>query len=793
MRITSIKSRVLILLHISVLIVLSSCKIKTVDNQDATSKQQNLSMSNDSIVNYPQIYLEKIDANWFDGNSKFWYKCNRPNGTKEFIMVDAKTGEKRAAFDHAKVAALIGNETKAGSLPVYKLEFTEGADSLFLILNNGSTWLFNNASNSLIKAPERIISSNKKSPEPDSSASPDLSDATRPVEYKTSDKYPKTVLSPDGKKEAFVKNNNLWLRDMATKSEMQLSADGSRDFSYHRDAVRIRSLHIEVVFMRYNHPDFPETLPEVYWSPDSKYLVAIRSKVVSESRLELAGMIPQFQFRKDDLPSIPYLRIGGEIPTQDVHLFNVNEAKAVKLDHSLWDNPLGLSKFRWDKASESFYFRYLKRGFQLIREIRISARDKKAMVIVEEKSKTFVDQFKTYGFPLKDGKELFYTSERDGWNHLYMFDAINGGLKRQLTKGEWVVRSIERVDEKAGLVWYWAGGVNKEEDPYYLHLGKAKIDGSGWEIVTSGNGTHTVVWSPDRKYFIDTWSRVDLPPVHVLRDAEDGNLICELEKADATEFLNRGYKFSKPFVAKGRDGSTDIYGIIHYPYNFNPKEKYPIIEYIYSGPMVAVVPKEFATSYFSTEILKRNGYVVVQIDGMGTNCRSKAFQDVAWKNIQDAGFPDRILWIKAAAAEYPWMDTTRVGIYGCSAGGQSAMRAVLDHSDFYKASVADCGIHDNRLDITTWSERWLGWPIDSSYAASSNIDDAYKLGGALLLTVGEEDKICDPSCTYKAIEALTKAGKEFEYMTFPGQGHGAGFCPKGDELRLKFFNKHLKN
>ncbi len=792
MRITSIKSRVLILLHLSILIVLSSCKIKTVENQDTTSKQQNLSMNNDSIVNYPLIYLEKIDANWFDGNSKFWYKCNRPNGTTEFIVVDAKTGEKRAAFDHAKVAALIGNESKAGSLPIRELEFTEGTDSIYLILDNGSTWLYNNTSNSLKIVTERIITSNKKSPDPDSSASPDLRNATTPVEYKTADKYSKTVISPDGKKEAFVKNNNLWLRDMATKSEMQLSTDGSWDFSYHRDAVRIRSITIEAALMRFNHPDFPETLPEVYWSPDSKYLVAIRSKVVSESRLELSGMNSQIQFR-DNIPSIPYLRIGGEIPTQDVHLFNVNEAKAVKLDHSLWDTPLELSKFRWDKASENFYFRYLKRGFQLVREIRLSTRYKKAMVIAEEKSNTFVDQYKIYGYPIKDGKELIWTSERDGWNHLYVIDALSGIVKSQLTKGEWVVRSIERVDTKAGLVWFWAGGVNQDEDPYYLQLGKAKIDGSGWEIATSGNGTHTVAWSPDRKYFIDTWSRVDLPPVHVLRDAEHGNLICELEKADATAFLNRGYKFPKPFVAKGRDGNTDIYGVIHYPYNFNPKEKYPIIEYIYSGPHVAAVPKEFAPHYFSTEILKRNGYVVVQIDGMGTNWRSKAFQDVAWKNIQDAGFPDRILWIKAAAAEYPWMDTTRVGIYGGSAGGQSAMRAVLDHSDFYKASAADCGIHDNRLDITTWSEPWLGWPIDSSYVVSSNIEDAYKLGGALLLTVGEEDKIVDPSCTYKAIEALIKAGKEFEYMTFPGQGHGAGFSPEGEELRLKFFNKHLKN
>ena len=245
-------------------------------------------------------------------------------------------------------------------------------------------------------------------------------------------------------------------------------------------------------------------------------------------------------------------------------------------------------------------------------------------------------------------------------------------------------------------------------------------------------------------------------------------------------------------MATGRDDSTQIYGIIHYPSNFDPNVSYPVIEAIYAGPHGAHVPKSFSPRSYSPGNLGTNGYVVVQIDGMGTNYRSKAFHDVAWKNIKDAGFPDRIRWIKSAAKERPWMNLDRIGIFGGSAGGQNAMRAVIDHAGFYKAAAADCGCHDNRLDKIWWNEAWMGWPVDESYEQSSNIVDAPDLKGELLLTVGERDKNVPPESTYKLVEALEKANKRFEYFPIEDYGHGAGEGRLGMQKRIEFFNKHLK-
>ena len=302
-------------------------------------------------------------------------------------------------------------------------------------------------------------------------------------------------------------------------------------------------------------------------------------------------------------------------------------------------------------------------------------------------------------------------------------------------------------------------------------------------ILTEGDGTHSAQFSPDHRFFIDTWSRVDLPPVNELRRSDDGKLVCKLEEADASELFATGWQPPERFVAKGRDGVTDIYGVIFRPTNFDPNKKYPVIENIYAGPQDSFVPKSFRASYEQEELAEL-GFIVVQIDGMGTSNRSKKFHDVCWKNLGDAGFPDRILWMKAAAAKYPYMDLTRVGIYGTSAGGQNALRGLLAHGDFYKAAAADCGCHDNRMDKIWWNEQWMGWPVGPHYDEQSNVTQAHKLQGKLLLMVGEMDKNVDPASTMQVVNALIKADKDFELIVFPGAGHGVP--PEKD-----FFSKLL--
>ena len=328
------------------------------------------------------------------------------------------------------------------------------------------------------------------------------------------------------------------------------------------------------------------------------------------------------------------------------------------------------------------------------------------------------------------------------------------------------------------------------QDPYYIQHCRVNFDGSGLVVLTEGDGTHTLQYSPGHRFLIDTWSRVDSPPVNELRDGDTGKIMCELEKTDASELDASGWKAPEPFTAKGRDGITDIYGVVWLPKDYDSAKKYPVIEDIYAGPQDSFAPKAFSTHYPQQE-LADSGFIVVQSDGMGTANRSKKFHDVCWKNLKDGGFPDRVLWIKAAAQKYSGMDLTRVGIYGTSAGGQDALRGILDYGDFYKACVADSGCYDNRMDKIWWNEQWRGWPVDESYVRSSCVPDAHKLKGKLLLMVGELDKNVDPASTFQVVNALIKADKNFDLLDMPGAGHGVARTPYGKRRLEEFFVKTL--
>ncbi|RYZ13860.1 MAG: S9 family peptidase, partial [Sphingobacteriales bacterium] len=333
---------------------------------------------------------------------------------------------------------------------------------------------------------------------------------------------------------------------------------------------------------------------------------------------------------------------------------------------------------------------------------------------------------------------------------------ISGAEKKQITQGNWVVREIDSIDHRKRQIWFQASGMNPGEDPYFKHYYRIGFDGGGLVKLSEGNAHHRASFSPNRKYFIDNYSRVDQAPVFELKRTADGKSLMQLEKTVIEDYLATGIKLPEVFVAKGRDGQTDIWGIMFRPSNFDPSKKYPIIEQIYAGPQDAFVPKTFS-NYGETQSLAELGFIVVQIDGMGTYNRSKAFHDVCWKNLADAGFPDRILWMKALAAKYPFADTSRVGVYGTSAGGQNAAGAVLFHPGFYDAAVSACGCHDNRVDKQWWNEQWMGYPVGKHYDEQSNITNAHKLEGSLFLIVGEADENVPPESTYRVVDALIKA------------------------------------
>lgn len=361
---------------------------------------------------------------------------------------------------------------------------------------------------------------------------------------------------------------------------------------------------------------------------------------------------------------------------------------------------------------------------------------------------------------------------------------------RQITKGNWFVRAVQHVNEKQGVIYFSASGVNKKEDPYLVHFYRIDLDGKNMVCLTPDEGNHTVAYSPDYRYLVDTYSKVDQAPVTQLRSAVDGRLLKTLETADISKLKSNGWVAPEVFVAKGRDGKTNIWGVIQRPTNFDPSRKYPIIEYIYAGPSDAYTPKSFTSYNWNMTGLAELGFIVVQLDGMGTSYRGKKFEEVCYKNLQDAGFPDRMAWIRAAARKYPYIDAENVGIFGASAGGQESTTAVLLHGDFYKAAYSSCGCHDNRMDKIWWNEQWMGWPVDSSYVRASNVYNAHKLKRPLMLVVGELDDNVDPASTMQVADALIKANKDFELVVLPGVHHTMGES-YGEHKRYDFFVKHL--
>jgi hypothetical protein len=572
--------------------------------------------------------------------------------------------------------------------------------------------------------------------------------------------------SPDGKWTALVRDHNVFVRsaDSEDAEEIQLSTDGREGLAYENLA----------------------------WTPDSTTLLAARTEPGDNFEVHLIESSPK-EGGRAKLHSRPYPLPGDKFPIAELHLFTLADRQQIKPKVDRID--FQASRPHWLRGGAAFAYEQVDRGHQRFRLIEVDCHTGATRTLIDERSKTFI-WTNHYGesMPppvtwLENSQELIYCSERDGWRHLYLFDAKAGVVKNAITQGEWVVRGIERIDEAKRQIWFRASGMNADQDPYFIHFYRVNFDGTGLVALTAGNGNHRVEYSPDGQFLVDSYSRVDLPTVHELRRVVDGSLVSEFEHGDASELEEAGWEAPEVFTAKGRDGMTDIWGIISRPPDFDPAKRYPVIEYIYAGPQDSYVPKSFSPAR-QFAALNALGFIVVQIDGMGTANRSKAFHDICWHNLKDAGFPDRILWHKAVAAKYPQYDLERLGTYGGSAGGQNAAGAVIFHGDFYKAAVAGCGCHDNRMDKASWNEQWMGYPVGPQYAESSNIDHAAQLTGKLMLIVGELDDNVPTESTYRFADALIKAGKDFDLVVVPGAGHGMGGA-YGERRLRDFFVRHL--
>ena len=576
----------------------------------------------------------------------------------------------------------------------------------------------------------------------------------RPDRWRRREEAPVPVVSPDKKWEPYVKDNNLYLSPVRDekekdkpKEEIALTMDGTANLRYDGWSI--------------------------IWSPDSRKLATVKVRDVQERRIPLIESSPSSQ-KQPILQWRNYAKPGDVLPVYLPVLFDVEARKQMALNVTPYENQFYLNLTGWREDSRAFTFEFNQRGHQRYVIGEVSAADGSIRHLVDEQTKTFIYYYNNYRYDLDDGKELLWISERDGWRHLYLIDGTSGQVKRQVTKGEWVLRQVDYVDETNRVVYFTASGFNKGEDPYNLHYCRINLDGTGFTDMTPENGNHRVTFSADRSYFTDVYSRPDLPPVSQLKRTSDASVVAGLQRCDVSALQAESWQMPEVFCAKGRDGQTDIWGNIYRPMHFDASKSYPVVEFIYAGPHDSHVDKDFKPAHHLVSKLVELGFIVVSIDGMGTSNRSKAFHDVCWKNLKDAGFPDRIAWMKAAGAKYKYMDLNRVGIYGWSAGGQNAMAALLFHNDFYKVAVALCGCHDNRMDKIWWNEQWMGYPIDASYSTSSNVDNAYRLKGKLLLINGELDDNVDPASTLQVVSALMKANKNFEQLYLPGKTHSLG-------------------
>jgi len=707
---------------------------------------------------------------WIARTHKAYYR-RTVKGGHDFILVDADAKTKAPAFDHAKIASALGSATgktyTALELPFNAFDYVDSERSIQFTAED-AVWRCELAASTCRKATAEEMQQGGRGGRGGGAGAAGGGRGGGPQ-----GDAPQVRLSPDKKTEALIWNYNISVRDAATKkNETVLSTDGSEGNPYE--------------------------LNSIVWSPDSKKIAANRVRPGYRREVHYVESSPADQVQPKHSVNV-YAKPGDVLALPQPVLFDVATKKQTVLDSSLFPNPYSLTRFVWRKDSRAVTFEYNQRGHQLYRVLEADAATGKVRTVLAEEPKTFfnyrtangnlADSGKQFRYDVEDGRDVIWMSERDGWNHLYMIDGQTGQVKHQITKGNWVVRAVIKVDEPSKEILFSAGGMNAGKDPYFLNVYRINFDGTGLKPLTTGDGNHNVVFSEDGTLYIDMWSRVDMPPTSELHKTADASLVMPLETSDIAALQAAGWKPPEVFVAKGRDGTTDIWGVIYRPSNFSAAKKYPVIENIYAGPQGSFVPKSFG-AYNGMQSIAELGFIVVQIDGMGTSNRSKAFHDVAWKNLADAGFPDRILWHKSVAAKYPYYDITRVGIYGTSAGGQNALGGLLFHADFYKAGVSASGCHDNRMDKIWWNEHWMGWPIGPEYSASSNVDNAKNLTGDLLLIYGEMDTNVDPSSTMQVVNQLIKHNKNFDLLGIPGANHTSG-GPYGDHKRWDFFVQHL--
>lgn len=692
------------------------------------------------------LVFHEVRATWLKGD-RFWYRDAGPNGI-EFTIYDAARGTRQPAFGHAKVAAALsaaaGTSYDAAHLPFMTFEFSPDEKAISFTLR-GQEWKCDLQAGSCI--------AEGKPSEPGHGPSPG-------------------VKSPDGKNLAFIRDWNLWVRDVASGKETPLTTDGVKDFGYATDNAG------------WIHSDNPILL----WSPDSKKIATFQQdqRGVGEMYLvETKVGHPKLQVWKYPLP-------GDEVVTTIQRVvINLDGPKVIRLQLPPDQHRSTLCDdlechggewvdVEWSPDANHLAFVSTSRDHKL-EQLRVADATTGAVRGVLEE--TVMTQFESgqgrvNWHYLPSSNEVLWCSERDGWSHLYLYDLATGKMKNQITSGEWAVTQVLRVDEKNRLIYFLADGREKD-NPYFSHLYRIGFDGKNLALLTPEDGNHEVVMSPSGRFFVDSYSKPDVSSVTIVRD-ESGKQLSIVEREDISRLIAAGWKPPIPVTVKARNGETDLYGLLFEPTNLDRSKKYPIINNIYPGPQGGSVHGwSFSSASGDCQALAELGFVVVQIEGMGNPLRSKKFHDFYYGNMGDNTLPDQVAGMRELAARYPWIDVDRVGIWGHSGGGYASAAAMFRYPDFFKVGISESGNHDNREYEDDWGERYQGLLVKTSDAAT-NYDDqanetlAKNLKGHLLLAHGMVDDNVPPYNTLLVVEALIKANKDFDLLLLPNQHHGYG-------------------
>ena len=696
---------------------------------------------------------------WLD-DGQFVYRDHDADGDR-FLRVDAGTGGVVPAFDHVKLARALG---KAAGKPVKD-------DALPL-----KRWSIEDDGRIALEAFDKEFAC-------------DLSGKGTCAE-KTSEPG---VRSPDGRREAFVRDWNLWVRDVASGAETQLTTDGVADYGYATDNAG------------WKHTDHAILV----WSPDSMKIATFRQDQRRTSEMVLvhtnvgAPEVERWRYPFVGDEHVTMIeRVVVDVPTRGIVRLQMppDQHRSTLCDDVSCSG--GWEDVQWAPDGRTLAFASTSRNH---REtwLRIADVETGAVrTVFDEKVETYFESGNgavNWRY-LPRSNEVLWFSERDGWGNLYLYDASTGKPKHAVTTGEGNVTEVLRVDAQARTVWFRGVGMEDGRNPYYQHFYKVSLDGGEPELLTPEDADHKVALSPDGAYFIDTYSTTATAPVTLLRSAADGALVREVARGDISRLQAAGWVAPEPFTVKARDGKTDLYGLMFKPSDFDPAKKYPIVNYVYPGPQTGSVrSRSFLASHGDNQALAELGFIVVAIDGMGTPWRSKAFHDAYFGNIGDNTLPDQVAGMKQLAARHAWIDLDRAGIWGHSGGGNATAGAMFRYPDFFKVGIAESGNHDNRSYEDDWAEKWQGLPVvakdgSSNYDDQANQNHAGKLKGHLLLIHGLLDDNVPPQNTLLVVQALIEANKDFDLLLLPEARHGYGSGEVGmyvTRRRWDYFVRHL--